>query len=117
MGVEPHHHMKVKVFPVEESRPDYICIHKACAVLCTAIANGSWDQIWKKTTCFIVDAYHYINHQTTDHLCRKWCNPAPLDGSASNLVLIEKDRNGNNYYKHAFNTQVNLYRLLFSFLF
>ena len=105
------------VFPVEESRPDYICIDKACAVLRTAIANGSWDQIWKKTTRFIVDAYHYINHRTTDHLCRKWCNPAPLDGSAPNLVIIEKDRDGNNYYKRAFNTQVNLCRLWFSFLY
>jgi len=38
------------VFPTEDSRPDYICIDKACFVLCTAISNGSWDRIWKKTT-------------------------------------------------------------------
>jgi hypothetical protein len=96
------------VFPTEESRPDYICIDKACAVLRTAITNHSWDRVWKKTIHFIVDAYHYINYQTTDYLCRKWCNPAPLDGSAPNLVIVEKDKNGNNYYKCTFNTQVNL---------
>jgi hypothetical protein len=31
------------VFPTEESRPDYICIDKACQVLATAVANGSWE--------------------------------------------------------------------------
>jgi len=87
------------VFSTKESRPDYICIDKACAVLHTVITNHSWDHVWKKTTCFIVDAYHYINHQTTDYLCRKWCNPAPLDDSAPDLVIVEKDKNGNNYYK------------------
>jgi CxC5 like cysteine cluster associated with KDZ transposases/CxC6 like cysteine cluster associated with KDZ transposases len=30
----------------EESRPDYVCIDKACQVLATAVTNGSWD-IWK----------------------------------------------------------------------
>ena len=39
----------VSVYPTEESRPDYICIDKACRVLCTAISNGSWDRIWKKS--------------------------------------------------------------------
>ena len=31
------------VYPTEESRPDYICIDKACQVLATAVANGSWE--------------------------------------------------------------------------
>ncbi|KAF8227596.1 hypothetical protein L208DRAFT_1295916, partial [Tricholoma matsutake] len=48
--------------------PAYICIDKACLVLCTSIANGSWESIWKKTTRFIVDAYHYINHRASDFL-------------------------------------------------
>jgi hypothetical protein len=39
-------------------------------------AHGSWD-MWKQTTQFIVDSYHYINQHTTDYLCRTWCNPAP----------------------------------------
>ena len=51
----------------------------------TAVSNGSWN-IWKKTTCFIVDAYHYINHHANDKLCKKYCNPAPTDGNAPNLV-------------------------------
>jgi hypothetical protein len=94
------------VYPNEESRPDYICIDKACLVLRTAITNGSWDAIWKNTTRFIVDSYHYINHCTTDYLCRKWCNPAPLNGSAPNLVIVDTDNQGQQYYKRAFNTQV-----------
>ena len=38
------------VYQTEESRPDYICIDKACQVLRTAVNNGSWDRIWKYTT-------------------------------------------------------------------
>ena len=88
-----------KVYPTEESRPAYICIDKACLVLRTAIANGSWERIWKKSTRFIVDAYHYINHRLTDYLCRKWCNPAPQDGSAPNLVIVSTDNHGQLYLK------------------
>jgi hypothetical protein len=51
-----------KVFHTEESRPDYICIDKACQILRTALRNGSWERVWGQTTQFIVDAYHYINH-------------------------------------------------------
>ena len=49
------------VYPTEESRPQYICIDKACKVLRTSISNGSWLS-WSKTTRFVVDSYHYINH-------------------------------------------------------
>jgi hypothetical protein len=94
-----------EVFPTAESRPDYICIDKACLVLRSAIRNNSWDRIWKHTTRFIVDSYHYMNHRTTDELCRKWCNPAPDDGSAPNLVIEAKDKDGKSYFKRAFNTQ------------
>ena len=45
-----------------------------------------------------VDSYHYINHKATDNICRTWCNPAPTDGSAPNLVIPTTD-------KHALNTQ------------
>ncbi len=95
------------VYPTPDVRPDYICIDKGCKVLHTAIVNGSWN-VWKETTQFIVDSYHYINHRTNDYLCRKWCNPAPLNGSAPNLVVVEHDVNGNAHYKCAFNTQVCL---------
>jgi hypothetical protein len=95
------------VFPTEESRPDYVCIDKACLVLCTSIAEESWDT-WKNTIRFIVDSYHYINHRVQDYICRKWCNPAPLNGSAPNLVIVERDRDGVPHYKRAFNTQVSV---------
>ena len=94
------------VYPTEESRPDYVCIDKACAVLHTCITNGSWERDWKKTTRFIVDSYHYVNHRTDDFLCRKWCNPASLNGSAPNLVVSDTDSRGHIFYKRAFNTQV-----------
>ena len=42
--------------------------------------------------------------RVTDHLCRSWCNPAPLDGSAPNLVILDYDKHGQPYYKRAFNT-------------
>jgi hypothetical protein len=93
-----------EVYPDEQSRPDYVCIDKACLLFRHAVASGRWD-LWKSTTRFIVDSYHYINHRTTDYLCRKFCNPAPLNGSAPNLVVVENDRFGHPHYKHAFNTQ------------
>ena len=92
------------VYPTEESRPAYICIDKACLLLRTSVVNGSWER-WKNTSRFIVDSYHYVNHHASDELCRKWCNPAPLDGSAPNLVIVETDERGRHYFKRAFNTQ------------
>jgi hypothetical protein len=96
-------HFLETVYPSEHTRPDYICIDKACLVLRTAITNGSWES-WKSTSRFIVDSYHYIGHRAEDYLCRKWCNPAPLDGSAPNLVVVAENK-GQHYYKRAFNTQ------------
>ncbi|KAF8341700.1 hypothetical protein F5887DRAFT_1062457 [Amanita rubescens] len=92
------------VYPRNEIRPEYICIDKACLVLRSSIANGSWDT-WETTSRFIVDSYHYTNHRATDELCRKFCNPAPLNGSAPNLVITDTSRDGNSYQKSAFNTQ------------
>ena len=94
------------VYPSEQSRPDYICIDKACVVLHTCVANGSWEE-WKETTCFIVDPYHYKNHSDNDILCCTWCNSAPIDGSAPNLVIPTVDKNGQPCLKQAFNTQVS----------
>ena len=93
------------IYPTEESRPDYICIDKACLVLRHCISSGKWNE-WQKTSRFIVDSYHYTNHEVTDELCRKWCNPAPTNGSAPNLVVVAHDKKGKPYYKRAFNTQV-----------
>jgi hypothetical protein len=96
-----------RVYPNETSWPDYVCIDKACLLLRHAVASGRWA-IWEKTTRFIVDAYHYINHRTTDSVCRKYCNPAPLNGSAPNLVVVENDKFGQPHYKRAYNTEVHL---------
>jgi hypothetical protein len=93
------------VFPTEESRPDYICIDKGCQVLRTAVSNGSWNT-WKKTSRFIVDSYHYTNHRASDELCRKYCNPAPSDGSAPNLVGQKVDKKGVVHDVREFNTQI-----------
>ncbi|KAF8325922.1 hypothetical protein F5887DRAFT_900465 [Amanita rubescens] len=94
-----------QVYPTEESRPNYICVDKACLLLRTSVRNGSWNETWKKTSRFIVDSYHYTNHSAEDNLCRKFCNPTPRDGSDPNLVVKERDRYGQTYYRNAFNTQ------------
>jgi hypothetical protein len=52
-----------------------------------------------------VDSYHYTNHSADDILCRTWCNPAPTDGSAPNLVIPAIDNRGQPCLKRAFNTQ------------
>ena len=52
-----------------------------------------------------MDSYHYNNHHVSDFLCRKYCNPAPQDGSAPNLIIIKHNDQGKPYYKRAFNTQ------------
>ena len=94
------------VYPVKELRPNYICIDKACRVLKHIVAQGHWDE-WSETTRFIVDSYHYQNHRKTNTLCQTWCNPAPTDGSAPNLVITAQGSDGKLYQKCAFNTQVN----------
>ncbi|PPQ91507.1 hypothetical protein CVT25_007823 [Psilocybe cyanescens] len=76
------------VYKTKESHPDYICIDKECQVLQTAVTNGSWDAMWKKTSRFI------------------YCNPSLGDGSAPNLVIIAYDNNGNAYAQKAFNIQM-----------
>ncbi|KAF8998997.1 hypothetical protein BDQ17DRAFT_1501845, partial [Cyathus striatus] len=92
------------VYPIQESRPSYVCIDKACVVLKYLINSHNWN-IWKTSTRFVVDSYHYINHRVTDYLCRIYYNPSPLNGSAPNLVVVERDVHGNQHYKRAFNTQ------------
>ncbi|KAF6765566.1 hypothetical protein DFP72DRAFT_985770 [Ephemerocybe angulata] len=104
-----------RVFPDQVSRPLFICIDKACLVLRTAVSNGSWSE-WQKTSCFIIDTYHYINHKASNDLCRTWCNPAPANGSQPNLVIVSHDASGQPYLKRAFNTQVGACEQLNSWL-
>jgi hypothetical protein len=75
------------------------------SVLATAVTNGSWET-WKRTSRFIVNSYHYNNHRVQDYLCRTFCNPAPANDVAPNLVIVEYDENGQPYGHRAFNTQV-----------
>ena len=70
------------------------------------IVNNDSYANWFETTHFVVDSYHYTNHKATDNICCTWCNPAPSDGSAPNLVIPATDKYGNPCFKHAFNTQV-----------
>ena len=95
-----------RVYPTHDSGLDYVCIDKACLVLHSCLINGSWEQ-WKETTRFIVDSYHYVNHHASDELCQTWCNPAPLNGTAPNLVITERSVDGQLYNKCAFNTQAS----------
>ncbi|KAF8978436.1 hypothetical protein BDQ17DRAFT_1394734 [Cyathus striatus] len=92
------------IYPIPDSCPAYICIDKACLVLHSVLKNILYRP-WLLNSRFVVDGYHYTNHKADDDLCRTFCNPAPSDGSAPNLVIIEHDRNGQPYYKRAFNTQ------------
>ncbi|KAF9493473.1 hypothetical protein BDN71DRAFT_1483465 [Pleurotus eryngii] len=63
------------VYPDSASHPSYIAIDKGCALLKHIVRQGHWIA-WEPTTRIIV----------TDHLCRTWCNPAPLNGDAPNLA-------------------------------
>ncbi|KAJ7435060.1 hypothetical protein FB451DRAFT_1062945, partial [Mycena latifolia] len=62
---------------------------------------------WLATTKFLVDAWHYISHRTTDILCQLWCNPAlAANGSQRDLILVEEDDNGAIHQTRAFNTEI-----------
>jgi hypothetical protein len=102
------------VYPNKCLHPHYICIDKACRVLKHISAQGHWDD-WD-TTRFIVDSYHYQNHRKTDAFCQRWCDPAPTDGSAPNLVILAKAKDGTSYLKHAYNTQVIIFKFILNLI-
>jgi hypothetical protein len=77
-----------------------ILLHKICG------KNG------KKTTQFIVNTYHHINHSADDVMCCTWCNPNPLDGSAPNVVISVVDKDGRPALKCAFITQVSCLEII-----
>jgi hypothetical protein len=94
------------LFPTPESKPNFICIDKGCQVLRTVKAHPQYDEAWKHCR-FIVDTYHYSNHQATDTLCQTYCNPTPADNSSPNLVIQEVDNSGVRQWRRAFNTQAS----------
>ncbi|KAJ7614262.1 hypothetical protein DFH06DRAFT_1286300 [Mycena polygramma] len=87
-----------------QSKPSFIAYDDACSLLRHIVTQDS-NNAWLSTTKFIVDAWHYIGHRATDILCRLWCNPAPLNGSQPDLVLVEEDADGTTHQTRAFNTE------------
>lgn len=92
------------IFPTLESRPSYIFYDNACKLLAHIVSNDEHHP-WLRSTRFLCDSWHYINHRATDILCRWWCNSAPADGSQPDLVISEADANGNVQSTRAFNTE------------
>ncbi|KAF8315570.1 hypothetical protein F5887DRAFT_907363 [Amanita rubescens] len=92
----------------------FVCLFKLgksrlgnCRCLRIALQNPCQSGVIKPSLIFIRprNTYHYSNHRATDQLCREWCNPAPMNGSAPNLVIAGRTAEGELYYKRAFNTQ------------
>jgi hypothetical protein len=95
--IQKHH-------PTPETKAAYYAIDKGCQLLRHLLISGKWAD-FRHTSRIIVDAYHYRTHRLDDHLCRTHCNPAPLNGSAPNLV-IQETTNGSTVFRRAFNTEV-----------
>ncbi|KAJ7722911.1 hypothetical protein B0H14DRAFT_3623551, partial [Mycena olivaceomarginata] len=87
-----------------ESNPSFVAYDDACSLL-RHIVTQDPHSAWLRTTKFVVDAWHYIGHRATDILCRLWCNPAPMNGSQPDLILVEEDANGTKHQTRAFNTK------------
>ncbi|KAK6992122.1 hypothetical protein R3P38DRAFT_2571001, partial [Favolaschia claudopus] len=87
-----------------DSKPSFVAYDNACSLL-RHIVTQNPDSHWLTSTKFIVDAWHYITHRATDLLCRFWCNPAPLNGSQPDLIIVEQDANGNHHPTRAYNTE------------
>ncbi|KAJ6619373.1 hypothetical protein B0H10DRAFT_1755541, partial [Mycena sp. CBHHK59/15] len=87
-----------------QSKPNFIAYDDACSLL-RHIVTQDPNSHWLSATKFIVDAWHYIGHRTTDILCRLWCNPAPLNGSQPDLIVVEEDANGTRHQTRAFNIE------------
>ncbi|EFI27759.1 hypothetical protein CC1G_14682 [Coprinopsis cinerea okayama7 len=88
----------------DDKRPSFLAYDNACDLLRHIVTQNPQNS-WLTTTKFIVDAWHYIGHRATDALCRLWCNPAPLDGSQPDLILIQEDDQGQMHATRAFNTE------------
>ncbi|KAJ7670538.1 hypothetical protein B0H17DRAFT_1141767 [Mycena rosella] len=87
-----------------EARPGFIAYDKACDLLRHIVTQDPND-LWLKTTKFIVDAWHYIGHRANNVLCRTRCNPAPTNGTQPDSILTDVDDNGIAHQMRAFNTE------------
>jgi hypothetical protein len=95
-----------KIFPDDNlhPRPSFFFYDNACS-LKAHISTQDPDSPWLDETRFCVDAWHYINHRVTDSFCRRWCNPAPLDGSQPDLIINKTDANGTVHAVRAYNSE------------
>lgn len=95
----------------------YIAYDRSCHLLAAIEreADGQAQRLLEDTS-FIVDAFHFASHSPRDSLCRTFCDPAPLDGSAPDLVVPmkgKKDRRETELgrrprvFRRAFNTNVS----------
>jgi len=58
-----------------------------------------------ETGRLIVDAFHYTTHRAQDILCHTWCNPAPTDGSQTDLLFVDFQGDGDIVLRRAFNSE------------
>jgi hypothetical protein len=93
-----------KIFPDENFLPSFVFYDNACKLLSHIVSNHP-NSPWIRATRFLVDAWHFTNHQATDELCRTRCNPAPRDGSQPDLVIIETTPDGQRIERRAYNTE------------
>jgi hypothetical protein len=99
--------------------PSIIAYDRACKVL-GVVASDPKLLHWLDDVKFIVDSFHYVGHSKKDALCRTFCDPAPMDGSAPDLVtpFVEIEVPGSRrkskgrskrLFRRAFNTEVRTY--------
>lgn len=75
--------------------PSYVAYDRACQVLrhaaaaAVTVAEGDQEELppFLQTSRLVVDSFHRQCHSRDDLLCTTLCNPAPLDGSAPDLVI------------------------------
>lgn len=104
--------------------PSFIAYDRACQLLATIEQQPDLHH-WLTDAKWICDAFHFAGHSRSQNvLCRTFCDPAPLDGSAPDLVVpmveerrrrrrADDDEEGpKRVYRRAFNTEVGLAVLL-----
>lgn len=65
-----------------------------------------WQNDWESSR-FIVDAYHWINHKSSDDICVAYCNPTPIDTTSNDLVELDIAEDGTQTYYRKFNTEAS----------
>ncbi|KAF8507792.1 hypothetical protein JB92DRAFT_2600530, partial [Gautieria morchelliformis] len=93
------------MFPIPSSHPAFMCYDNACSLL-RHMARQNIDEPWLDSIYFIVDAWHYINHQPANLLCWTCCNPSPRNGPQPYLLFQTTDpTTGHTQMARAFNAE------------